>query len=187
VGIELVVETSFDPAKYASVPCAFEVSHRAVAVRDGAGVYQLREEPVEARYFKDYDAIAGNHPRDWAARFDLTRWMFAAAVMDNRRVAGAALALDPMEAGSAAGTGVLWDIRVHPSHRGVGVGRQLLGFVEQRAREAGIVRVDVETQDINVAACRLYAGAGYVLTRVQPGAYAELPDEVRLDWRKVLA
>jgi hypothetical protein len=44
----------------------------------------------------------------------------------------------------------------------------------------------VETQDINVPACRFYAAAGYVLVRVEPQAYPTLPDETRLIWQKQL-
>ena len=189
VVIELVIQRSFDAAEYASVPSGFEVSHWVQAVRDEAGVFQLRTQSVESPYIKDYDAIAGNHPQDWAARFDLNRWMFLAARLNDRRVAGTALALDQVEVGSGspAGTGILWDIRVHPSERGKGIGRRLLAFVEEQARGAGLVRIEAETQDINVAACRLYGGAGYGLMRVQPMAYPELPDEVRLDWSKRIA
>ena len=188
VAIELVIQRSFDATEYASVSSRFTVSHRLEAVRDEAR-FQLRTQSVESPYIKDYDAIAGNHPRDWAARFDLNRWMFLAARLNDRRVAGAALALDPVEVGSGppAGTGILWDIRVHPSERGKGIGRRLLAFVEEQARGAGLVRIEAETQDINVAACRLYGGAGYGLIQVQPMAYPELPDEVRLDWSKRIA
>ena len=43
----------------------------------------------------------------------------------------------------------------------------------------------VETQDINVPACRFYE-AGYVLTEINPRASADLPDEVQLIWQKDL-
>ena len=80
----------------------------------------------------------------------------------------------------------LWDIRVAPACRG-GVGRALLTFAEFHARASGRRRMTVETQDIYVPACFLYAAAGYALVEVNRGAYAELPDEVQLIWRKDLA
>ena len=44
----------------------------------------------------------------------------------------------------------------------------------------------VETQQINVAACAFYSAQGGVLTRVEPFAYPELPNEIRLVWQKVI-
>jgi hypothetical protein len=44
----------------------------------------------------------------------------------------------------------------------------------------------VETQDVNVAACRFYTSAGYALANVERGAYPAFPDEVRLIFEKVL-
>jgi hypothetical protein len=47
-------------------------------------------------------------------------------------------------------------------------------------------RMRAETQDVNVPACRFYAGAGYVLGAVDRFAYAGLPEEVQLIWQKDL-
>jgi hypothetical protein len=40
----------------------------------------------------------------------------------------------------------------------------------------------VETQNINVPACRFYARQGCVLGAIHPDAYPDLPDEVQLLW-----
>jgi ribosomal protein S18 acetylase RimI-like enzyme len=79
---------------------------------------------------------------------------------------------------------VLWDLRVAPETRGRGVGRTLLAAMEARMREIGLPGITVETQDINVAACRLYASAGYRITRTDANAYAELPSETQIIWTK---
>ena len=52
--------------------------------------------------------------------------------------------------------------------------------------ERGARRLRVETQDVNVPACRLYHAQGFRLERATPGAYAELPNEVQLLWHKPL-
>jgi hypothetical protein len=44
----------------------------------------------------------------------------------------------------------------------------------------------VETQNVNVAACRFYARQGCVLTAVDPFAYPALPGEIQLLWYKDL-
>ena len=46
--------------------------------------------------------------------------------------------------------------------------------------------VRVETQDVNVPACRFYHAHGFRLERVVLGAYPNLPNEVQLLWRKPL-
>jgi hypothetical protein len=62
----------------------------------------------------------------------------------------------------------------------------LLAAAEEAARGAGRGVLDVETQDINVAACRLYASSGYVLTAVVGEAYPDAPGEAKLLWSKRL-
>ena len=44
----------------------------------------------------------------------------------------------------------------------------------------------VETQNINVAACRFYAHHSFALRAVNEHAYAEFPNEIQLLWYKLL-
>ena len=55
------------------------------------------------------------------------------------------------------------------------------------AREAGAQALDVETQDTNVPACRLYASCGFTLTDIKPHGYGSLIDEAKLLWSKPLS
>jgi ribosomal protein S18 acetylase RimI-like enzyme len=82
---------------------------------------------------------------------------------------------------------VLWDIRVAPEARGQGVGSALFRSAEEWAKARGCRQLKVETQNINVAACRFYARQGCVLIRVDRHAYPELPEETQLLWYKVLS
>jgi ribosomal protein S18 acetylase RimI-like enzyme len=50
----------------------------------------------------------------------------------------------------------------------------------------GCVRLEVETQNVNVPACRFYAQLGCELGAIRRHAYAELPDEVQLVWYAVI-
>jgi ribosomal protein S18 acetylase RimI-like enzyme len=79
---------------------------------------------------------------------------------------------------------VLWDIRVAPPMRGQGIGSALFAAVEECARSRGCRMLKVETQNINVGACRFYAGRGLELGAVNRFAYPKLPDEVQLLWYK---
>ena len=81
---------------------------------------------------------------------------------------------------------LLWDSRVTPDARGLGIGSMLMAHVEAWAGAHGATWLEVETQDINVPACRFYARHGFVLRAVNRGAYPELPEETQLLWYKRL-
>ena len=98
-------------------------------------------------------------------------------------VPDAATVLTTIEAGDAA---VLWDLRVAPRNRGEGVGRALFAQAERWARAQGKRRLLIETQNINVAACRFYEAMTCDLVSIERAAYPEFPDEVRLIWSKTL-
>ena len=82
---------------------------------------------------------------------------------------------------------VLWDIRVVPERRGCGVGAALFARAERWAAERGARRLKIETQNVNVAACRFYASRGCHLGAIHRFAYRDLPDETQLLWYKDLA
>jgi GNAT superfamily N-acetyltransferase len=191
VKLRLVNEPASCLGEYGLVAIAFDVTERldVVPVERGLGGASSQPRSVEPPYRKDYDRVPGHRPAEWADRWDLSKWWFAAAFLDRRRVGGAALVIDTSEiegAAAEAGVALLWDIRVHPDCRHRGVGRRLLAFAEDHARATGMRRMKVETQNINVAACRFYAAAGYGLAGIDRFAYPDLPDEVQFIWQKDL-
>jgi len=189
------VEVREDPvlalAEYARVPIAFEVS-RVLDVSvapGGAGGFVLEERAIAVPYTKDYDAIPGEGPATWPRRFDVSRWGVFLARLGGRPVGGAVVAvrtpgLDMLE--GREDLAVLWDIRVAPEARGRGVGAALLRATGAWAGVRGCRSMKVETQNVNVPACRFYAKHGFVLRAVDPHAYPSLPDEVQLLWYKDL-
>lgn len=77
------------------------------------------------------------------------------------------------------------DLAVQPRFRGHGVGQTLLGRAVEWARTKGFPGVMLETQNINVNACRLYARFGFTLGGFDRYLYrGENPDtdEVALYW-----
>ena len=54
------------------------------------------------------------------------------------------------------------DLAVLPEHRGRGIGRQLLGAVERKARQLGCCKVTLEVQENNTRARTVYERAGFV-------------------------
>lgn len=189
--VEVVEEPASALAEYGRVPIAFEVRRilDVSAPGDGLGGLVLTERAVDAPYVKDYDAIAGCEPARWAERFDVSRWAFFAARVDDRRVGGAVVAFGTPGVEMLEGRrdlAVLWDIRVAPDARGQGVGAALIRAAEAWAVARRCRWMKVETQNVNVPACRFYARQGYVLGAIHRFAYPGLPGEAQLLWYRDL-
>ncbi len=185
---EIAEESAEHLEEYARISIAFEVN-RVVDVCGAPGGYALSERSLDAPYVKDYDTVPGDAPLHWAGRFDLSNWRVFTARLDGRRVGGAVVAHDTPGLDMLEGrrdVAVLWDIRVSPEARGRGVGSALFRAAAAWARARGCRLLKVETQNINVPACRFYARHRCVLGTVRPFAYHDLPEEVQLIWHKEL-
>lgn len=189
IGLEISEEPVADLGEYARIPISFLVSRVHDVSAGGGRGFVLAERAVESPWVKDYDAIAGEGPLTWPGRFDLSHWGVFAAWLSGRRVGGAAVAfrspgLEILE--GRDDLAVLWDIRVSPDARGRGVGSGLVLAAESWARARGCRQLKVETQNINIAACRFYEGRGFALRAVDPRAYPAFPEETQLLWYKDL-
>ena len=188
--VDIVEEDAASLEAYASVPIRFDVLSVVEARRpEASGEFLLEERRVSAPFEKDYDAVPGNSPLEWPTRFDLSSWGFLVARSNGVRVGGAAILMAPRNAEVPDAQGdlaVLWDIRVAPEARGQGVGSALLDAAERWASRHGARRLQVETQNINVAACRLYARHGFALEAVNHFAYANVPGETQFLWSKTV-
>ena len=178
--------------EYASISIAFEVGSilDVIATANGLGEFVLTERSLDVPYVKDYDLIDGAEPFRWAMQFDLSNWVLFAARAGGCRVGGAVVAFSTPGLTLLEGRedlAILWDIRVSPEARGQGVGSALFRAAEASARAKGCRQLKVETQNINVAACRFYARQGCVLRGVKYMAYPQFPDEVQLLWYKDLS
>jgi GNAT superfamily N-acetyltransferase len=190
--VDVVEETIAALEDYARIPIAFAVDQVFdVAVSSqGSGKFVLTERRLLVPYIKDYDAAKGEGPTQWAGHFDMSNWGFFAAWMEGRRVGGSVVAFNTPGLKMLEGRtdlAVLWDIRVSPEARKRGVGSALFLAAEGWARAKGCRQLKVETQNINVAACRFYMRQGCALAAVDRLAYSELPDEIRLLWCKDLS
>lgn len=176
-------------AEYARISIAFEVREIAEVTEQppGSGLFELALRRVESPYIKDYDADGG--PETWASRFDLAHWRFFIATENGRRVGGATFVFRAPDMDTLRGredVALLWDIRVGFHARGHGVGSALVREVARASASQGAVGLEVETQNVNVPACRFYERQGFVLREVNRGAYRTLPDETQLIWYKEL-
>ena len=175
--------------EYASIPIAFEADSVLDISTDTPGSFVLTERRIDVPCIKDYDAIAGEGPLRWREQFDLSNWALFIARAHERAIGGAAVAFDTPGVDMLEGRSdlaVLWDIRVAPDARGHHIGRRLFQAAEMWAREKGCSQLKVETQNINVAACRFYERQGCSLRVVDRFAYRDLPDEIQLLWYKDL-
>ncbi|MGE5099592.1 MAG: GNAT family N-acetyltransferase [Deltaproteobacteria bacterium] len=190
--LDIREETSDTLHEYARIPIAFEVGS-VVQARQAAtsgAEFVLDERRLSMQFVKDYDAIPNNGPLDWPKRFDVTAWGFLAARSGGSRVGGATVVIhcpdvDMLEARDDLA--LLWDIRVAPDVRGMGVGSALLAASEQWALERGARWLKAETQNINAPACRFYARHGFTLKTVNALAYPELPYEIQFLWYKEIS
>lgn len=143
-----------------------------LAAEDGRISYTVRSvPPYEKRYgseTNDYTAYLGQP--------DHAAWL---AYVDGQ-LAGQILAHENWNRFA-----IIWDIAVEPSFRRQGVGRRLIEHALRWARGRGLPGVMLETQNINVAACRLYARCGFVLGGFDAYLYRGVaPDtrEIALFW-----
>lgn len=83
------------------------------------------------------------------------------------------------------GYGYVDDIAVSPGHRRHGVGHALMQKAIQWAKEKGLPGMMLETQNINVTACRFYESCGFQLGGFDSLLYKALhpdTDEIALYW-----
>jgi ribosomal protein S18 acetylase RimI-like enzyme len=185
VSITVIEESADALADYGRVSIAFDVTrhYRVDCARGGLGGLMLVEESV-APYVKDYDLMSGG-PTSWPGRWDVSKWGILAAHDDGMRVGGAIIASRTDElvvTGIPAETAVLWDLRVDPRFRHRGIGSLLFSRARDWCRQTGARRLEVETQNTNVPACRFYARQGCELVAIDRLAYGGEYDEVRLVW-----
>lgn len=190
--IEVVEDSAAALSEYARIRIAFEVTEifEVAARDDDSGGFALTRRGLAVPYLKDYDAIDEESPARWPERFDVSNWVFLTARGDGRRVGGAVVAFDTPGLDLLEGRGdlaVLWDIRVAPEARGRGVGSALFRAAEAQAGARGCRQLKVETQNVNVPACRFYERHGCELRAVNRFAYPQLPGEIQLLWYKELS
>jgi len=188
--IEVSEEKVANLEDYAQIRMSFEVRQvlDVAVLNDGFGGFTLSERKLQAPYLKDYDAMES--PLQWQRSFDMSNWGFFVARSEGLRLGGAAVAFDT--AGltmleDRKDLAVLWDIRVAAEARGKGVGAALFKAAEKWAMAQGCQRLKVETQNINVPACRFYARQGCMLGAIHRFAYPDFPNETQLLWYKDLA
>ena len=183
--MRLVEITTDNLGRYSEIPIRYLVRSRLADATGDESVWV--EMPIEP-YSKDYDSVAEEQPCHVVAKCSDGSW-FGFGVVEGDNWLGGVIVISNDAYGlleGMRGAACLVDLRVAPSHRGHGIGGQLVCAAVEKSREVGFTEVFVETQDTNVAACRLYARSGFRLARWEPGAYGDFSDEIRLIWSLTL-
>jgi GNAT superfamily N-acetyltransferase len=187
---EIIQEELDHLPAHGQISIAFEVRSvlELTVVDAGLGGFVLRERKLAASYMKDYDSSGESRPDNWSRCFDIANWVLHSAWIDGRRVGGLVTAfrtegLDMLE--QRDDLAVIWDLRVSAAFRCRGVGAALFAAAEAWAKVQKCEQLKVETQNVNVPACRFYARRGCTLGSIHRFAYPQLPEEeVQLLWYK---
>lgn len=179
-------------SQYAEIPISFKVESifKVEPVNQGLGGILLREEKVEHPYLKDYDAYEDGDARleRWTRCFDIRNWGIFLARQEQHCVGGAVVAYNTAGVHMLAGRkdlALLWDIRIHPGFRRQGIGTKLFKHALNWSRKRGCRQLKIETQNINVPACKFYARQGCQLGEINFYGYAGHPKvrhEIMLIW-----
>jgi len=175
--------------EYATIPMAYLVKSVFDIVETESGKFELKERSLDAPFIKDYGSIPEQSPLQWSLDFDISNWGFFLARQNGHAVGGAAIAFNTPNVEMLEGRGDLadlWDIRVHPDAQGKGVGKALMAAAEKWARARECTELKIETQNINVPACRFYERMGYSLRTARSAAYPDFPEEIQLLWYRDL-
>ena len=177
---------------YDQIPNWFRVESilEVQAPEDGLGGLSMRAVKLAQPYIKDYNDDSGDRPSQWADELDLSDWGIFLARDEGQPVGGAAVSTDPadvfpMDAFQPGEMAVLWDLRVHPEKRGRGIGGALFDHAAGWARRRGYRWLGIETSNVNLPACRLYARKGCELGAIHRYGYARAPEvshEAMLLW-----
>jgi len=176
---------------YAKTAIAFEVQsilEVELPENDLHGI-KLIERRVEKPWIKDYDAYQAEGPLSWAQRWNISNWVVISAFVKGARVGGCVIAYDTpgvLKLEERKDIAALWDLRVLPRFRGKGIGGRLVDTAVAWAKRKQCRLMKIETQNINVPACRLYVKHGFTLGAINRYAYPELPDEIELIWCREL-
>jgi streptothricin acetyltransferase len=173
--------------RYCAIPSYFEVDSKldVQVLDDGFAGVIFHEQKVAKPYTKYYGET--EEPFSWL-NFDTSNWMIFLVYEGKTLVGGLTIACKTPELRMLNGREDLadvWDIRVHPDYRYKGIGTKLFSEAVTWARSKGYKQLCVETQNVNVRACRFYLKQGCALGGINRYAYysnPELKDEVQLIW-----
>jgi ribosomal protein S18 acetylase RimI-like enzyme len=174
--------------EYEKIPIRFKVRSKINITRFGSGLngIDFKEEKVNPSYIKDYDL--NEKPEAWLKIFNVKNWRLFISRENNQYVGGAIVVYKTPELHMLDGRtdlSIIWDIRVHPDYRRCGFGTRLFAETVKWSRQKGCRQLKIETQNINVPACKFYVNQGCHLGEINFHKYfnsKSSADEIMLVW-----
>ncbi len=189
VMFRLVEASPLDLVSYESISIGFEVQSRVnldlLSATDGRDIQEIPVTP----WWKDYDECEEDRPTQLPNRFNFSNWFIVTAFAEGERLGGMIVARDCPGCDMLEGRtdlAVIFDVRICDTARGQGVGKALFTYAVSRSKQLGCTELRVETQDVNVAACRFYRAMGCLLHSAEVGAYGPQIGEAKLIWTLAL-
>jgi len=173
--------------RYFTIPSIFEVdSVLDVKIQDdGLKGVTFKERKITKPYIKNYDE--NENPLRWL-NFNTTNWIIFTVQSGEKLVGGLTMVCKTPEIRMLNGRSDLadvWDIRVQPDLKRTGIGTKLFARAIEWSRSQGYRQLCVETQNVNMPACRFYLKQGCTLGAINRFAYRGDPvaaEEVQLIW-----
>jgi ribosomal protein S18 acetylase RimI-like enzyme len=189
MGIEIVPANLEYLSVCSTIPMSLEIKSRyAVERLRGESGFRLKEENVHPPQFFDYDVIDGEGPTRWLKRFDTSAWRIFLIRQNGKAIGAATVAVTTPHVFMLDGREdmtVLWDIRVRPEFRHTGIGTKLFSEAAKFSKSIGFRQLKVETQNINVPACKFYTKQRCHLGGINFYQYTQNPlttDQIQLLW-----
>lgn len=170
-------------SEYSKIPISYEVkSFLDVSFHsNGINGISIIEKELKIPYQKNYDDF--ETPYDWAKKWDTRNWgLFVATKNKSEIIAGITIALKTNNINMLEGRNdlaVIWDIRVKPDYRNIGVGTLLFQQATNFSKKQKCKTIKIETQNSNVNACRFYVKQNCYLGGIHENVYKELPAEIQ--------
>lgn len=178
-----ITQTLLDEYSRVSIGFIADSIYELDRLYSGLEGIRLREISVD-RFEKNYDTESHN-PSHLKKKFDTDNWRVITAVDQGEMIAGAIIAYNTNGINLLEGKqdlALLWDLRVNPDYRGQNIGTKIINEVKSWAIEQQCTRVKIETQNINVKACKFYVKQGAILTGYNMHCYNDNPDEIQFIW-----
>jgi GNAT superfamily N-acetyltransferase len=159
---------------YSVIPISFEVKTilNVEQNNDGLGGMIFHEKQINQPYTNNFDEQ--EKPVSWGDMFNTENWCMFLAKNGDTPVGGIIIACKSPEVRMLEGRNDLvdvWDIRVVPDFRYKGIGTTLFQKAITWSRDEGYKQLKVETQNVNVRACKFYIKQGCKLGGINRFAY----------------
>lgn len=175
--------------EYSSIPMIYEAKDMLSIelIDNGIGGIIFHEKVIATPFIRDFDALEGEKPVRWVKNFNTANWVLFLAREEGVPLGGATVVTRTPEVNMLRGRNdlaVLWDIRVKPEHKRLGIGTKLFRAAADWSRNQKLDYLKIESQNINIPACRFYIKQGCELGEVNRFAYTNpvLIPETMLVW-----